>query len=140
MLRALLDANVLISAAIRPSGAPGQIVTAFLTRGAFDLILSPAIVTEVEKALRLPKIRKYLLDPDEALLWLADLAAFADLVQDTGSVIGVCRDPADDIILAAALEGRASVLVTGDDDLLALFEHEGVHIVTPRAFLELIQG
>ncbi len=107
---------------------------------AFDLILSLAIVAEVEKALRLPKIRKYLREPDEALLWLVDLAALADLVQDTGSVVGVCRDPADDVILAAALEGRASVVVTGDDDLLALIEHEGVDIVTPRAFLELIKG
>ncbi len=111
-----------------------------MNAAAFDLILSLAIVAEVEKALRLPKIRKYFREPEEALLWLVDLAALADLVQDTGSVVGVCRDPADDVVLAAALEGRASVIVTGDDDLLALVEHEGVDIVTPRAFLALSKG
>ncbi len=140
MLRVLLDTNVLISAAIRPSGVPGQIVTAFLTRREFELVLSPMIVTEIEKTLRLPKIRKYLLEPDNAFLWLADLAALADVVRDTGRIVGACRDPADDIVLAAALEGRASVIVTGDDDLLALVEYESVAIVTPRAFLELIKG
>jgi len=131
----VLDANVLISAAIRPSGPPGQIVAALLTRDAFDLVLSSAIVAEVERALRLAKIRKYLREPDEALLWLADIVALADLVEDTGRVKGVCRDPADDAVLGAAVEGRASAIVTGDDDLLALGEFEGVVILTPRAFL-----
>lgn len=140
MVRALLDANVIISAAIRPSGTPGIIVAMFLERDAFTLVLSPAILAEVEAALRLPKIRKYLREPEESHLWLADLAALADLADDTGRAKGVCRDPKDDAVLAAALEGRASVIVTGDDDLLSLEEYEGVAIVTPRAFVDLIKG
>jgi putative PIN family toxin of toxin-antitoxin system len=140
LARALLDADVLISAAIRPSGPPGQIVATFLARGAFDLVLSPAVVAEVEAGLKLPKIRKYLREPAEALLWLADLVTLADLVEDSGRVKGACRDPADDVVLAAAVEGRADVIVTGDADLLALDEYEGIAIVRPRAFLESIKG
>ena len=34
--------------------------------------------------------------------------------------------------------GRASTIVTGDDDLLSLGEFEGAAIVTPRAFLNSI--
>lgn len=139
MVRALLDANVLISAAIRPSGPPGQIVTALLTQ-AFELILSPGIIEEVETALALPKIRKYLREPEEALRWLADIVAIADLVQDTGNVTRICRDPDDDAVLAAAVEGRADTIVTGDDDLLALGEYDGIAIVTPRVFLDLLEG
>ena len=140
MVRALLDANVIISAAIRPSGPPGRIVSALLSREAFRLILSPAIVDEVEKALGLPRVRRYLHDPAEALLWVADLAAVADLVPDTGRVTGVCRDPADDVVLGAAIEGRAAVIVTGDADLLTLAEYEAVAIMAPRTFLELIES
>ena len=140
MTRAVLDANVLISAAISPRGTPGRVVTAFLTRDAFELVLSPAIVAEVEAVLQLPKIRKYVRAPDEALSWLADLVALADLVMDTGRVKGVCRDPDDDAVLAAAIEGRATVIATGDADLLALGEYSGIPIVTPRAFLELIEA
>lgn len=139
MVRALLDANVLISAAIRPSGPPGRIVAALLAQS-FDLILSPAIIEEVEIALALPKIRKYLREPAEAPRWLADIVALADVVQDTGSVVGVCRDPADDVVLAAALEGRADNIVTGDDDLLVLGDFEGIPIVTPRVFLDTVKG
>ena len=47
-MRALLDANVLISAVIRPRGTPGLIVAALLLeRNAFELVLSPRIVAEV---------------------------------------------------------------------------------------------
>jgi hypothetical protein len=139
LVRALLDANVLISAAIRPSGPPGQIIAALLTQS-FDLILSPGIIKEVEIALALPKIRKYLREPQEAPRWLADLVGLADLVQDTGNITGVCRDPADDLVLAAAVEGRADKIVTGDDDLLVLGDFERIAIVTPRGFLDTITG
>jgi predicted nucleic acid-binding protein len=42
--------------------------------------------------------------------------------------------------VAAALEGRATLVVTGDPDLLALEEHQGVRIVNPRVFLGLVGG
>jgi putative PIN family toxin of toxin-antitoxin system len=134
----LLDTNVLISALISPKGAPGRVVVAFLAREAFELVISPAIIAEVEAALRLPKLRKYIRNLDEALAWLADLVVLADLVSDTGAVKGVCRDPDDDGVLSAAVEGRADVIVTGDDDLLVLEEYDGIRIVAPGEFLDSI--
>jgi predicted nucleic acid-binding protein len=65
--------------------------------------------------------------------------ALADLVVDTGQVKGVCRDPDDDAVLAAAIEGRATVIATGDADLLALGAYEAIQIVTPRMVLRLIE-
>jgi putative PIN family toxin of toxin-antitoxin system len=140
LIRALLDANVLISAAVRPSGTPGQITAALMSHQAFELVLSVQIVTEVERALKQARIRKYLREPKEAHLWLADIVAVADIVEDTGRVVGVCRDTEDDMVLAAAVEGRADAIVTGDRDLLALEEYEGIAIVNPRAFLDVLKG
>ncbi len=140
MIRALFDANVLISAAVRPSGPPGQITAALMSHQAFELVLSPQIVEEVEHALAQARIRKYLREPKEAQLWLADIVAVADFVEDTGRVVGVCRDPADDMVLAAAVEGRADAIVTGDRDLLSLEVYEGIAILAPRAFLNLLVG
>jgi putative PIN family toxin of toxin-antitoxin system len=140
VLRVVLDSNVLISAAIRPSGPPGQIIALMLAESAFELVLSPAIIREVEAALRLPKIRRYLLEPGRSHKWLDDIAALADVVVDTGKIEGVCRDPADEIILAAAIEGRADVIVSGDSDLLDLQEHAGIAIVPPRAFRDVIRA
>jgi hypothetical protein len=138
VIRALLDANVLVSAAIRPGGTPGRIVAAFVSREAFELVLSPAIVAEAEAVLRMPKIRRYLHQPAEAVLWLADLVALAELVPDTGLVTGLCRDPDDEVVLAAAREGRVQVIVTGDEDLLTIRTNAGIAIVSPREFVGLL--
>jgi len=131
---------VVVSAAIRPSGVPGRLIDALLRRDAFELVLSPTLVAEIENALRRPKIQRYFPRPKEALLWLEDLVTIADLVRDTGDVAGVSRDPTDDFVLAAAIEGRANVIVTGDEDLLILEEHQEVAILTPRKFLDAIEG
>ncbi len=137
MLRAVLDANVYISAIIQPAGTPGRLVERFLRDAGFELVLSPAIVDEVLRAMAYPKVRKLLRGADPQL-WFEDLVVLADLVAGAQQLAGVCRDPDDDKYLAAALEGRAACVVTGDRPFLALREHAGVEIVTPRVFLELL--
>jgi uncharacterized protein len=137
--RVVLDANVLISAAIRPSGVPGQIATAFLAEHRFELVLTLKMCDELDRALRRKKVQKYLEDPQGTLDWLYDLVILADMVQDTDRARGVCRDPADDVVLAAAVEGRAAVIVSGDDDLLALEEYDDIPIMAPRAFLNVLR-
>lgn len=135
MLRAVLDANVYISAIIQPGGTPGRLVERFLRDAAFDIVLSPAIVDEVLRALAYPKVRKMLRGVD-AQLWFEDLVVLADLVPGAQRLTGICQDPDDDKYVAAALEGRATCVVTGDRAFLDLGEHAGVEILSPRAFLD----
>jgi predicted nucleic acid-binding protein len=48
----------------------------------------------------------------------------------------VTGDPADDAVLACAVETRVDVLATGDrKHLLPLGEHHGVELLTPQALL-----
>jgi hypothetical protein len=52
----------------------------------------------------------------------------------------VTGDPADDRILACAVEARVDVLATGDrKHLLPIAEHRGVQILTPQALLASLQ-
>jgi hypothetical protein len=138
VLRAVLDANVYVSAALQPDGPPGQILRQFLSNTAFELIVSPAIAEEVIRALGYPKVRKLIRPGIEVERWFEDIVVLADMVAGTREFSGICEDPDDDKYVAAALEGRAACVVTGDQDLLALREYEGVSIVTPRTFLELL--
>jgi len=137
VLRAVLDANVYVSAYVRPEGPPGQIVERLLRDRTFELVLSAEIAEEVLQALAYPKVLKNARAKVEPDLWFEDIVMLAEFV--TGQPIeSVSEDPDDDKYIAAAIEGRASFVVSGDPDLLDIKEHQGVRIVNPRAFLELL--
>lgn len=48
-----------------------------------------------------------------------------------------CRDPRDNKFLELAVSGRATHIVTGDSDLLALHPFRGIIVVSPSSFLAL---
>ena len=138
MIRAVLDANVYVSAVVRPEGPPGQIINRFLRGGAFEIVMSKAIVEEVVRALSYPKVRKYIrpgLDPE---LWFEDIVVLSHLVSVEREFEGATKDPDDDKYIAVAMQGRAGFLVAGDSDLLDLKEYDGIRIVSPRTFLDLL--
>ena len=57
------------------------------------------------------------------------------LVKVTES-IAICRDPKDNMILELAVSGNAEVIVTGDDDLLAMNPFKDISILNPQSFLK----
>jgi uncharacterized protein len=140
VLRAVLDANVFVSAFVRPEGPPGQIIERFLGGRAFELIASAEIAAEVLRALSYPRIRKAASSRIDPELWFEDILVLAEMVPGEYGGTSISRDPDDDKYIAAAIEGRAAFVVSGDPDLLKLREHEGVRFVTPRIFLDLLAG
>lgn len=140
MIRAVLDANVFVSAAIHPEGPPGRVIERYLRLGAFDLVLTPAICDEVTAALGYSKVRKYIRRGLDAGLWFEDIVVLAHLIPGSLTLPRICSDPDDDKYVAAVVEGRAAFVVAGDRALLALASHEGISIVTPRRFLGLLES
>ena len=61
------------------------------------------------------------------------------------TVVRVCRDPADDIFIAVAIDSHAEYLVTRDDDLkgdpnvVAYLRNQGTEVLTVREFLHLLE-
>lgn len=117
-MRAVLDVNVLISAAISPSGSPAKLVRAWAA-GEFELIVSPALLEELRRALGYPKVAR-LIATDDAELLIAWLSRSATLAGDAVSPPPVrSSDPNDDYLIALAAE-QSAVLVTGDRHLLSV--------------------
>ena len=54
-------------------------------------------------------------------------------------IIHASRDPKDDMFLELAVNGNADVIVSGDQDLLALTPFREIPIVTPAGYLERLQ-
>lgn len=130
-LRVVFDTNTLISAFLLPQSIPRQALDAATSAG--ELLLSIASATELTEVLRQPKFDRYLTE-HRRLTLLAAVIRTADLV-DVGATITDCRDPKDNKFLELAVSGRATHVVTGDQDLLILHPYRGITILTPRQFL-----
>ena len=63
-------------------------------------------------------------------------AELAQLVRPASIAAVVLRDPDDDHVLACALAANADLIVSGDGDLLALKEYQGISIVTAAEALK----
>lgn len=136
-MRAVVDTKVLISGLIRPRGPIGSVV-ALLREARFVAVVSPPILDEIVAVLSRPWLReKYGIDDAAVETFLRFLLLRAELVRP-GTTIRRCRDPRDDKFLEAAVEGGATLLVTGDADLLSLAAVEQVRIVSPAAFVREI--
>jgi putative PIN family toxin of toxin-antitoxin system len=96
------------------------------------LITSPFIMSELETALS----SKFGLTKQGGKTRTRLLARVSVVVQPT-DIAKVARDTNDDMILATAVEGEASYLITLDKDLLVLKEYRGILIVTPTEFSKL---
>jgi putative PIN family toxin of toxin-antitoxin system len=139
MVRIVIDANVLISAAF--GGTPLDAVGKAFSIG--EIYLSPAIVAEIGGTIeRLsPK-----LGVEKAQI-LSDLwKQFQSLCRTAkpGRNVSICRDPKDDAYLSLCAAVTAEYLITGDKDLLAVDPTrvsalpKGLKILTPRHFLEVV--
>jgi uncharacterized protein len=63
----------------------------------------------------------------------------ATVVVPTIDVSGVAPHTTDDLVLAAAVTADAGYLVTGDKRFLAVGSYAGVTILSPRAFLDVLE-
>jgi putative PIN family toxin of toxin-antitoxin system len=131
-MRVFLDTNVVVGA-VATRGLCADILREVLAR--HELVVSEASLEEI-KAVLSGKI-----GVPEALI--ADLGSLlcegAIRSAPSGAADLPIRDPADGILVAAALSGKADVFVTGDKELLALRQIGPLSIVSPRDFWERVK-
>jgi putative PIN family toxin of toxin-antitoxin system len=134
-VRAVLDPNVLISAILSKDGSPAQVLRAWIG-GAFELVVSPHLLDEIDRVLRYPKIRKRI-SSDDAAAFVAALRAEADERPDPKGVPSIATaDPDDDYLVALAASAQA-LIVSGDHHLLDL--RGQIPVYSPAEFLELLK-
>ena len=128
-MRVVVDTNTVISGIARAAGNPYQILELW-RQGAIELLSSTATLTELERVLTYPRVRKL-------------LQRFVVLyrTQTTHIVVNLAlqaveSDPDDNIIVELAVAGNARYIVTGDKKhLLPLRRYQGIEIVSPATFL-----
>ena len=137
-MRVVLDTNQYVSALIRRGGVQDRLLDEWY-EGSFEVAISPVLVAEVSEVLDRQRIREtYRLTPAAIATFLAILHAQAELVPGDVTVSVVAAEPADDAVLACALEAQADYVITGDRHLLELGSYQSIPIVTAATFVELL--
>jgi putative PIN family toxin of toxin-antitoxin system len=131
--RVILDTNVLVSYLLLKTSPTGQAVSRALADT--QLLASEDTLSELAGVLARPKFDKYV-EHDERVAFFRAFTRLVEIVPVTSSV-RLCRDPKDDKFLALAQDGDASLIITGDQDLLTLSPFGAVAILTPAQFLAL---
>ena len=129
---AVLDTNVLVSALISPGG-PSVALLLELRAGAFELIVSPALLAELRGVLTRPKFQTYVTG--------AEVAGYVAVIEHEGTLHEdpppaeepLSADPDDEYLLDLARAAGADVLVSGDSHLLVL--RDILPVMTPVEFL-----
>lgn len=131
-MKVVLDTNVLLSA-LGTHGLCQALLEACLV--SHEVVLSPPILQEVREHLR----GKFKMPAAEVAHVITFLRTQCTLVAPAETQATACRDPDDLMVLGTAVAGRADAIVSGDHDLLTLKSHQGIPILSPRAFYDRLR-
>ncbi len=130
-MKVVLDTNVVVSG-IFYSGPPSDILRAWEQRR-FRLVLTLPIFEEYKDV----AVRIGVHFPAININRLMDLIIVeSDLCSPVALAHPVCTDPKDDKFIAAAIGGKADVIISGDKHLLEVSGYHGISVLTPRVFID----
>jgi putative PIN family toxin of toxin-antitoxin system len=111
---------------------PGQALRRALRRG--RVLLSSPTLEELAEVLQREKFERYVTaaECEEFLVAFVERVLFMEPTEE----VHACRDAKDDKFLELAVSGRATYIISGDDDLLVLHPFRDIAIVTAAEFLQ----
>jgi len=108
----VLDTNVVVAAMRSPTGASAALLRA-ARRAEIAILANVALALEYEATCRLPEHRLAAgLDLDQVGVFVDAVLAMAEPVETHFIWRPQLRDPADELVLEAAVNGRAAAIVT----------------------------
>ena len=138
-MRLVLDANVFVSALISRKGAPAKLLE-YWQEERFDVVISPAILQEVQRVLHYPKLQQRYQLPEEGIQRLLRLLRRQAIgVEPSEELTVIQHDPTDNRYLECAIAGEADIIVSGDHHLVELGEYQGIQLLTPAGSLALLK-
>ncbi len=133
-MRVIPDTNVVVSGLLW-RGNPRRILDA-ARDGIISLYTSPVLLEELAIVLSRKKFAQRLEAANVTVQELVGgFSALATVIDAEPIAPVIIRDPDDDAVLACALAAEGEVIVSGDDDLLALNQHQEIRILTATELL-----
>ena len=138
MIKVVLDANVFVSTLLK-SHSKQATVFQLGKEGKVLLVSSDEILSEVKAVLLYPKLKKlHGRTTGEIDEFIERATRVSFIVPGKIKIQRIKDDPKDNKYLSAAVEGRADFIVSGDHHLKDLKIFQGIRILGPASFLELM--
>jgi putative PIN family toxin of toxin-antitoxin system len=132
----VIDTNVVISA-ILFGGVPGKLFDLWKT-GRIVPLITEEIMTEYIRVLAYPKFK--LSEEEINYIIQQEILPFFKVVKSVPGSSIVKQDPDDDKFIQCAEAGKAKIILSGDQHLLALKSYKNIEIKTPNQFIKSIDG
>ena len=140
MHRIVLDTSVVV-AALRTRLGAGNAVLRLVAERRLVLLATPPLFLEYEDVLQRPEQRlAHGLAPDEIDDFLAELAAVIEPVEVHFQWRPQARDPSDEMVLEAAINGQADALVTYNvRDFAGVGKRFAIPVLSPAQLLKKVR-
>ena len=139
--RAVIDTNIWIRALL--GGRVTLPVLEAFNDNKFQLVMSQPLMDELHDVWNRPRLRQRI-DPIQATRLEQQLKNRAIWVE-VKTIPPNCRDPKDLPVLATAIDGKANIIVSGDDDLRAdnalrtAMESYAIQLLGVNSFLQCFE-
>jgi uncharacterized protein len=130
--RIVFDTNALISALILQKSISNDAVQIAIER--FDIIVSRDTWLEFETRIQKASLSPYFNSTSERDALVGVLNRIVEHIAVQSEVTD-CRDADDNKFLSLALDGKASLLISGDKDIKTLHPWRGTSILSPGEFV-----
>lgn len=140
MISATIDTNTLVSAIININSSVSQEIYQSFIEKRFLLITSPSILEEVDEVIHRERIMSFHKLPLKQLEEIISELANLSYIVPGNTKIDISRDPDDNKIIAAAVEGNTDYIVSRDRDILDLKEYNNIKIISPEQFMKVLRS
>ncbi|GHU75151.1 hypothetical protein FACS189461_0860 [Spirochaetia bacterium] len=133
-MKVVIDINIFVSSFFW-KGNPRKVVNRSRD-GLDELYITQEILEQISKVINRPKFNA---NKDGVMFFIKSIEEIAKFILVTEKIQNGSRDVDDNVILECGITGNVDYIITGDDDLLVLKEFNGIKIVAPKEYLEIIE-
>jgi putative PIN family toxin of toxin-antitoxin system len=137
-MRVVLDTNVFVSGLLW--GGSANRLLKWTRDGTLTAVSCDEAMVEMKRVFEYPKFSRRISALDSSapqiIAYAMNLVTHVPSPEFIPAV--VAEDPTDDLFLVLAVENQARLIVSGDQHLLALKEHQRIPIVTPGEAVDVV--
>ena len=133
-MKIVVDTNIFVSSFFW-GGNPRNIFERVIN-GFDELFITEEILIEIESVMNRSKFHT---NSSEIKDYIKIIKKYSKIVVSNIVSKEISRDEDDNKILQCGIDGKVDFIVTGDNDLLVLYEYKNIKIVKPREYLDIVE-